>query len=117
MCKHMVDGNEQKGHGKTTAVSEDAEAEIFITFKWKQYILIVTELQINIQPGRYPHIINALRGMTSHLTPNGFSSRMSLRSTIILAWHSKTQIITTIIIPFAISSLSGSGPSALLANG
>ncbi len=39
MCKHMVDGNEQKGHGKTTAVSEDAEAEIFITFKWKQYIL------------------------------------------------------------------------------
>ncbi len=38
MCKHMVDGNEQKGHGKTTAVSEDAEAEIFITFKWKQYI-------------------------------------------------------------------------------
>ncbi len=37
MCKHMVDGNEQKGHGKTTAVSEDAEAEIFITFKWKQY--------------------------------------------------------------------------------
>ncbi len=39
MCKHMVDGNEQKGHGKTTAVSEDAEAEIFITFKWKQYIM------------------------------------------------------------------------------
>ncbi len=39
MCKHMVDGNEQKGHGKTTAVSEDAEAEIFITFKWKQYML------------------------------------------------------------------------------
>jgi hypothetical protein len=34
----MVDGNEQKGRGKTTAVSEDAEAEIFITFKWKQYI-------------------------------------------------------------------------------
>ncbi len=39
MCKHMVDGNEQKGHGKTTAVSEDAEAEIFITFKWKQYMI------------------------------------------------------------------------------
>ncbi len=38
MCKHMVDGNEQKGHGKTTAVSEDAEAEIFTTFQWNYYI-------------------------------------------------------------------------------
>ncbi len=33
MCKHMVDGNEQKGHGKTTAVSEDAEAEISYNFQ------------------------------------------------------------------------------------
>ena len=39
MCKYMVDGNEQKGRGKTTAVSEDAEAEIFITFNCQQYIL------------------------------------------------------------------------------
>jgi hypothetical protein len=38
MCKHIVDGNEQKGRGNPTAVSEDAQAEIFLTFKWKQYI-------------------------------------------------------------------------------
>ncbi len=53
MCKHMVDGNEQKGHGKTTAVSEDAEAEIFITFKWKQYILATLESYREFQFQRF----------------------------------------------------------------
>ncbi len=54
MCKHMVDGNEQKGHGKTTAVSEDAEAEIFITFKWKQYIPLVNEKQFQRKDAKSP---------------------------------------------------------------
>ncbi len=43
MCRHMVDGNEQKGRRKTTAGSEDAEAEIFLTFKWKLYIQLTLE--------------------------------------------------------------------------
>ncbi len=38
MCRHIVDGNEQKGRRNTTSISEDAEAEIFLTFKWEQYI-------------------------------------------------------------------------------
>ncbi len=53
MCKHMVDGNEQKGHGKTTAVSEDAEAEIFITFQWNRYILLTLESYRKFQFQRF----------------------------------------------------------------
>ena len=50
----MVDGNEQKGRGKTTAVSGDAEAEIFITFKWKRYDTTYTH---------YPFLASYAKGL------------------------------------------------------